>query len=85
MFIVLCFVLTVSCGVKMKKQTNFLGEQSAINDNDCKVQSDLGLKCEIQTNQLVTILSRMVGRAVAHEYFSNVIASNDNEENKINK
>ncbi|MBS0961296.1 hypothetical protein [Acetobacter thailandicus] len=36
---------------------------------------------QTQTAQLVISLACMVGRAVAHEYFSNLVAVNENKEN----
>lgn len=52
----------------------------AANDNDHDPCRKGDAEYQTQTAQLVISLARMVGRAVAHEYFSNLFA-NDNKEN----
>ncbi|WP_156953922.1 hypothetical protein [Komagataeibacter rhaeticus] len=52
----------------------------AANDNDHDLCRKGDAEYQTQTAQLVISLARMVGRAVAHEYFSNLFA-NDNKEN----
>ncbi|KXV61490.1 hypothetical protein AD947_00635 [Acetobacter tropicalis] len=53
----------------------------AANDNDHDPCRKGDAEYQTQTAQLVISLARMVGRAVAHEYFSHLVAANDNKEN----
>lgn len=53
----------------------------AANDNGQDPCHKSDTEYQTQTAQLVISLARMVGRAVAHEYFSNLVAANDNKEN----
>lgn len=53
----------------------------AANDNDHDPCRKSDAEYQTQTVPLVISLARMVGRTVAHEYFSNLVAANDNKEN----